>query len=100
MFDSNRDIQAVHHILNLFESTNESSQEILDTMPGIFCVIDREGRIYRANKGMADLFCGAIALYKNPQSHRNVPTDPIDAAEVIIFASHLLRIVDRLRPPA
>jgi uncharacterized protein (TIGR02391 family) len=47
-------------------------------------------------EGVADLFAGAIALYKNPQSHRNVPTDAIDAAEVIVFASHLLRMVDRL----
>jgi hypothetical protein len=27
-----------------------------------------------------------------------VPTTPEDAAEVILFASQLLRIVDRLRP--
>jgi len=47
-------------------------------------------------EGMASLFAGAIALYKNPQSHRNVPTDAMDAAEVIGFASHLLRMVDRL----
>jgi hypothetical protein len=46
---------------------------------------------------MAHLFTGAIGLYKNPQSHRNVPTEAIDAAEVIVFASHLLRIVDRPR---
>jgi len=50
-------------------------------------------------EGMASLFAGAIALFKNPQSHRNVPTDAVDAAEVIVFASHLLRIVDRLSPP-
>jgi uncharacterized protein (TIGR02391 family) len=50
--------------------------------------------------GMSNLFAGAIALYKNPQSHRNVPTEAIDAAEVIVFASQLLRIVDRLRPPS
>ena len=50
-------------------------------------------------EGMAHLFSGAISLYKNPQSHRNVPTEPIDAAEVIVFASHLLRMVDRLSPP-
>jgi uncharacterized protein (TIGR02391 family) len=47
-------------------------------------------------EAMSNLFTGAIGLYKNPQSHRNVPTDAIDGAEVIGFASHLLRIVDRL----
>lgn len=46
---------------------------------------------------MANLFAGAIGLYKNPQSHRHVPTHPEDAAEVIVFASQLLRIVDRLK---
>lgn len=47
-------------------------------------------------EGMMFLFLGAISLYKNPQSHRNVPTEAIDAAEVIVFASHLLRMVERL----
>ena len=49
-------------------------------------------------EAMANLFAGAIGLYKNPQSHRHVPTHAEDAAEVIVFASQLLRIVDRLRP--
>lgn len=49
-------------------------------------------------EAMANLFAGAIGLYKNPQSHRHVPTHPEDAAEVIVFASQLLRIVDRLKP--
>jgi hypothetical protein len=49
-------------------------------------------------EGMATLFDGAISVYKNPQSHRNVPTDAVDAAEIIVFASHLLRIVDRMKP--
>jgi len=47
-------------------------------------------------EAIANLFAGAIGFYKNPQSHRHVPTHPEDAAEVIIFASQLLRIVDRL----
>lgn len=37
-------------------------------------------------EGMSNLFSGAISLYKNPQSHRNVPTEAIDAAEILIFA--------------
>ncbi len=48
---------------------------------------------------MANLFAGAIGLYKNPQSHRHVPTHGEDAAEVIVMASQLLRIVDRLKKP-
>jgi uncharacterized protein (TIGR02391 family) len=51
-------------------------------------------------EGMASLFAGAIGLYKNPQSHRNAPTDATDAAEVIVFASQLLRIIDRVKPQA
>ena len=51
-------------------------------------------------EAMAHLFAGAIGLYKNPQSHRYVPTLAEEAAEVILFASHLLRIVERLTPPA
>ncbi len=48
-------------------------------------------------EALANLFAGAIGLYKNPQSHRRVLTDAVDAAEIIGFASQLLRIIDRLR---
>ena len=48
-------------------------------------------------EAMSNLFAGAVGLYKNPQSHRHVMTDPEEATEVIVFASHLMRLVDMQR---
>lgn len=48
-------------------------------------------------EAMAHLFAGAFGVYRNSTGHRHVPTEPEEAAEVIMFASQLLRIVDRLK---
>lgn len=42
-----------------------------------------------------DLFVGSIGHAKNPSSHRNIDHDPSAAAQLIVFASYLLDIVER-----
>ena len=49
-------------------------------------------------EALSNLFAGAIGCYKNPHSHRHVILTAEAAAEMIVFASHLLRIIEARTP--
>ena len=44
-------------------------------------------------EALANLMVGAIGSYKNPHSHRRVALDAEEACEMLLLASHLLKIV-------
>jgi uncharacterized protein (TIGR02391 family) len=44
-------------------------------------------------QALMNLMSGALGSYKNPQSHRHVGLDASEAREMLLMASHLLKIV-------
>jgi len=54
-----------------------------------------QGATEAERQAMQRLMSGAYGVYKNPSGHRDIElTDPQKAAELLIIASHLLRIVE------
>lgn len=51
--------------------------------------------------GVMYLFMGAMALFRNPTGHRRVDLqDASEAAETVLYADLLLRILNKLPPPS
>ncbi len=54
------------------------------------------GQIMAERQATSDLFAGAIGLFKNPSSHRDVNwEDPQECTELIYLANYLLRIAEK-----
>lgn len=51
-----RDLQAIHQIVSVFEKSKFQSDNLLDTLPFVFSVIDQNGQILRGNRDTAALF--------------------------------------------
>lgn len=49
MSNINQDIQASHKILSLLEEANSHSEDIIDSLPGVFLVMNENFRILRGN---------------------------------------------------
>jgi uncharacterized protein (TIGR02391 family) len=48
-------------------------------------------------RGTRDLFAGAVAAFRNPAAHRAIDyADPSEAAEVVLLADLLLRMLERV----
>ncbi|MFT7371475.1 MAG: two-component system cell cycle response regulator, partial [Oleiphilaceae bacterium] len=56
MSNINQDIQASHKILSLLEEANSHSEHIVDSLPGIFLIINEKFRILRGNAESSNAF--------------------------------------------
>ena len=54
--NSRKDLQATHQIIQLLEFSKNQSECDLDSLPGIYTVIDSEGQILKGNRGLGDVF--------------------------------------------
>lgn len=48
-------------------------------------------------EALSHLFAGAIGCYKNPHSHRHVELSFQQSFEMLLVASHLLQVLDRIK---
>ncbi len=50
------ELQASQYIISILENSKSQSEEALDTLPGIYAVVDGDGKILKGNRRLAELF--------------------------------------------
>ena len=56
MSNINQDLQATHKILTIIEQSKSNNDELLDHLPGIFCIIDEDAKILRGNLELSNVY--------------------------------------------
>jgi len=61
-------------------------------------VLADKNSLVAEQEAMMSLFAGAVGVYKNPSSHRDVDfSDPGEVVDIIHSANNLLRIIDKIK---
>jgi len=96
--------EAFHRLEIAIRATARLGDELVGTKLAARAFNPEDGPLTDPNaeagerQALMNLMCGALGSYKNPQSHRHVGLDAPEAREMVLIASHLLKIVAARHP--
>ncbi len=84
-------IQATQYIINVLENSKLQSEEALDSLPGIYSVIDVQGQVLKGNKSLAKI------VDKNYENLLGVSLSQLFSEENWqVFLSHLMSVKNKM----